>query len=300
VIKERRRFKKSDGPKYDRDDKQRIWRSLCLLRARTGESIDALTMRINAVQGWPHSLEYPLNAKTLRRFYSGDNIWNIYAKFIEVYLDQIAPEQPIETFGDSLALFLGGRMFESIGDQEAAAWLGRRFVKAYDVFAAGRLIEPPPRDNPLQKRYVHPEPDPFDRPFEVPYSRLYLRAVPGSRWLRTTEFVFNPTLSEIRAADDANPKTILFEGALTFADFNERYVLVSRSPSTYQGDSFAPATVFIIEEQNHIDAELPLPYVGAMISTGKQGYVTDIRGSQVRLMPVKGSQSIAMDDDNGP
>lgn len=297
-----KKYSKRDGPNYDRDDVERIRRSLWLVRKRTGDSVQKLTRRINAMQGEPDNETYPLNWKTLQRFDQGKSIWNIFLKFIDGYLDEIAPEEPIENLGDSLALFLGEKTVNMLGHEHSFDALQRKFVKAYDVYVEGQLFQPEseeekrltqagkPIPNELAFRPVHPDADPFDRPFEIPYSRIYLRAIPASRWLRVTEIVTNEAMRNVDD-DRLHSGEVFYDGILTFADFDNRFIIIGRGPV------LNPPKVFVLEKQHHIDAEEPKPYVGAMISVGRQRYTTDIEAKQIRLMPVKGSPIIADDDD---
>lgn len=298
--------KKQSGPRYDVTDFDRIPATLKRIAALRDVGAPTLSKEINLVNKRAAEAKGQdadeIQQRTVGRFLAGHKIEAKSLRLIEFYIEDRAPPEPIEIFGDALADFLGEAFTGLLGDPNSPEALARTFAKAYDCFLEGRLVN---SDYAAMERgredgrgvsmdeaqkLAFPEREyVWDRPFEIPFSRIFLQPLAGTNWLRTTEFVTNAEMSAEQGASSVG-KT--YDGVLSYGDVQDRFLLFAREPD------FGEPRILILEPQSHLRQEpAPAPLVGSMIFIGVEGYITPIRSAQVRLMPVEGAGLIGGDQD---
>jgi hypothetical protein len=230
----------------------------------------------------------PLNQKTLQRFTSGKRIQPESARLIADFMDAMEPLEDIERVGDAAAQ-LFSTMFASVtGDGPLGDKLARDFVANYDVFLEGRALTRNP-DPQARNHWIPKYPDreyAWDRPFEIPYSRISLIHEPYANWLRVVEHVFNTAMD---AADEEWIGGEVYKGVLTASGLDSQYVIVLKDKSLEN------ARTYIIEpDQNTWGQPLDKQrLVGGGVGYVGEKYVSTIGARQIMFVPTEGEAPLS-------
>lgn len=281
-----------EGPDYTQDDIIRIRRALeAYKKDRNIRGWPTVCAKINQYyEGKGGKSTKSLNLKTLQRFAKGHNVRPNVLKLIEGFTEAKAPINNIESLGDAAAA-LFGEMFGNLGTGVALdTELASKFVGCYDVFLEGQALTRNPDADVIEtedggtllgdfwkpkypdREYV------WDRPFEIPYSRVFLTAVAWSGWLQVNEKTRNPNMGE---TDESWTGGEVSKGILTIADMSDRYVMIMKGTDSHR------AKIYMLEPDQNSWGKPPAEqrFIGAVIAYAGENYLTTIGSRRVLFVP---------------
>lgn len=289
-------------PYYDQEDKNRIFRSLHVYRTQHAIGIPTLCSRINTYLNRRAGgvAQDTVEEKTLQRFMGGKNVRSATLKLLELYAEHVFPAPPLDYLGESLANFFVEGLIQPERYSTTDEYLADNFVKEYDVFLEGFYYS---RDQESEE-YIKTEsgtiikthsvkvyPDNeyiWEKPFEIPYGKIFFEYIPAAQYLKVTEFVLNENMSDLKddvevgGTDPTARGNRIFKGALVAASDVDLFAIVMRSAD------WAEPKFYILEPERYVYGEpTKIRFFGCQVAVPSQDRIaTRVRSGTIKLVPV--------------